>query len=417
MVQSRTRLLPAAAATVMGVGLGTALALQLPQDWFGAAAPPPEPYQPTIGPLTPTFEGPDQERTKVDVRLVPIVAGIGQPTDLAFVPGHPDRMVVTSKWGTLHLVDFESGLREYWMWLDVLDALECGVLGFAFHPAFESNGRFFVNHCPMREEDEFVTVVTEHHVNPKSLRNPKRIGDVISVRQPAGTHNGGQIAFGPDGMLYVGLGDGCAGGDPFKNGQDLKTLLGSMLRLDVSTPGSYTIPPDNPFASSPTTTRPEIWAYGLRNPWRFTFDPLGRLVVADVGQSAWEEINVVERGDNLGWRIREGFACHDPPEGCANEGFVDPVFTYGRYDGASLTGGVVTEAPGPLQDHYVFADFVTGRFWALRLPDARRPVDAPIALGQFDVSPTAFTHDPQGRVWVADFRSEIIFRIEPVASP
>ena len=267
----------------------------------------------------------------------------------------------------MHLVDLPRGLREFWLWFEVSDALECGVLGIAFHPEFENNGRFFVDYVPHGGEEDRRTVVTELQVDPRTLRNPFRIADILEVPQPAGTHNGGQIAFGPDGMLYVALGDGSAGGDPFLNGQNPANRLGSLLRLDVSRTGAATVPPDNPFVDTPGY-HPQIYARGLRNPWRFTFAPDGRVIVADVGQSRWEEIDLVEPGDNLGWSEREGFDCYSPLEGCETTGFVDPIYTYGRTEGASITGGVIWHAPGELQGHYLFGDFVTGRLWAWNCP-------------------------------------------------
>ncbi|HHO50385.1 MAG TPA: dehydrogenase, partial [Deltaproteobacteria bacterium] len=226
-------------------------------------------------------------------------------------------------------------------------------------------------------------------------------------------HDAGQLAFGPDGMLYVGLGDGGFRNDPLGAGQDRSTLLGSMLRLDVRTPGRYAVPDDNPFVGI-AGVRPEIWAYGLRNPWRYSFTPDGRLVVADVGQNTWEEIDLVSRGDNLGWSLREGSSCFEPPKGCPTVDLTDPIYTYGRKDGGSVTGGVVWTAPGPLQGRYLFGDFSTGRLWALRLPQpgAAAGQAEVTALGRFDLRPSAFGRAPDGRVWVAGFARGAIYQIE-----
>ena len=167
---------------------------------------------------------------------------------------------------------------------------------------------------------------------------------VLEVEQPYGNHNGGQIEFGPDGFLYVALGDGGSSGDPMGSGQDTGTLLGAILRLDVSgasADAGYAIPPDNPFLGIPGA-RGEIWAYGLRNPWRFSFDQAtGRLWAADVGQNAYEEINVVKRGGNYGWTIMEGLHCFSPRQGCDTSGLELPVAEYGRSEGCSVTGGHV----------------------------------------------------------------------------
>jgi len=402
---SRAAWLRTVVGIVLGAILGGLLAAWLPVDWLSGRSD----VRPTSAPLQPVFDGPDVVRDRVPATLVPMVRDLGQPTDLAFVPGHPSRLVVASKWGSLHLVDVERGRRTFWAWLEVDDQLECGVLGIAFHPRFEDDGRLFDNHVPMR--GPLRTVVTEYRTDPRTLHEPRPVAEVLSVQQPAGTHNGGQIGFGPDGMLYVALGDGSAGGDPHHNGQDAKNRLGAVLRLDVTAPGPARAPPDNPFVDR-DDVHPQIYALGLRNPWRFTFAPDGRLIVADVGQSRWEEIDVVRGGDNLGWSIREGPSCHAPAEGCAEAGLVDPVYSYGRREGASITGGVVWQGPGRLAGHYVFGDFITGRLWAMRLPPGERPrVDDVLALGRFDVSPTAFTVAPDGSAWLADFRSEIVYRV------
>ncbi|MEL6346902.1 MAG: PQQ-dependent sugar dehydrogenase [Myxococcota bacterium] len=363
-----------------------------------------------VGPaLTGIFEGIDIERRQIPVRLIPVVEGVGQPTDLAFVPGHPDKLIVSSKWGTLHLVDLTAGTRTDWLWLPVLDALEGGVLGVAFDPEFKRSGRLFVHHNP-RSGDAVLSVLSEIQVDPQTLQDPEMVGDLLTIPQPYGTHNAGKIAFGPDGMLYMVLGDGKAG-EPMRRSQDRSSLLGSLLRLDVSSVGTYTVPKDNPFVGVPGV-RPEIWAYGLRNPWRFSFDRRGRPVVADVGEARWEEINIVAAGDNLGWPEREGWDCYEPPEGCPRAGRIDPVLTYDHTEGISITGGVEWAADGPLRQMYLFGDFGTGRLWAAQLPFPRRPIRQVTALGRFNISPTAFVRAPDGQVWVADFRSERVYRIE-----
>ena len=192
---------------------------------------------------------------------------------------------------------------------------------------------------------------------------------ILEVEQPYSNHNGGAIRFGPDGMLYLGLGDGGSAGDPRGNGQNLGTLLGSIIRInvrDASTAAPYGIPPDNPFADTPGA-RGEIWAYGLRNPWRMAFDSAGRLWVGDVGQQALEEVDVAERGRNYGWNRLEGTRCFRPSSGCDREGTTPPVAEYGRSLGCSVTGGVVYEGPGApsLAGSYLFADYCSGRVWAL----------------------------------------------------
>jgi glucose/arabinose dehydrogenase len=210
-------------------------------------------------------------------------------------------------------------------------------------------------------------------------------------------------------MLYVGLGDGGAANDPQDNGQKPGALLGKMLRLDVD--GASLVPSDNPFVGR-EGWRPEIWAYGLRNPWRYVFAPDGRLVVADVGQNLWEEVSVVGRGDNMGWARREGAHCFPPKRQCSAEGMVDPIHEYGREEGISITGGVFAtgDAVPALRGKYLFADFGSGRFWAIDLPKGVQRVDTVHSLGRWPVTPSAFGRDAAGNVYVADFARGIVYR-------
>ncbi len=359
--------------------------------------------------VSPTFDGADADRKQLPVKLVPRITGVPQPTDVAFVPGHPERVVVLSKSGKATLVDLKTGERAEWLEVDVATTSELGLLGVAFHPAFPADPRLWLNHTPSRGGRKAATVISEWKVDPATLA-PTRVRDVLEVEQPYQNHDAGQLRFGPDGMLYVGFGDGGFRADPLNAGQDRATLLGAMLRLDVSGPEPYRVPADNPFVGV-EGVRPEIWAYGLRNPWRYAFDPRGRLIVADVGQDAWEEISIVGAGDNLGWRVREGRHCFDPPEGCATEGLVDPIYEYGHDEGISITGGVVWTAPGPLQGRFLFGDFGTGRLWELALPETVRPTDDVLALGRFSANPSAFAAAPDGTVWVTDFSSGAVFEL------
>lgn len=207
---------------------------------------------------------------------------------------------------------------------------------------------------------------------------------LVTIPQPYGNHKGGQLAFGPDGMLYIGIGDGGSGGDPNGNGQDLKkNWLGSILRLDVRHQGQpYAIPPDNPFASSPNGEKPETWAYGLRNPWRFSFDSdNGQLWAGDVGQDAYEEVDIIEPGTNYGWNIMEGFHCYKPSSGCNQQGLTLPVVEYPHSNGAcSVTGGYVyrgNDVPS-LRGWYVYGDYCTGTVWAI--PATSKPGSRPIPV-------------------------------------
>jgi glucose/arabinose dehydrogenase len=224
---------------------------------------------------------------------------------------------------------------------------------------------------------------------------------LLEVAQPFRNHNGGLNLFGPDGMLYVGLGDGGSARDPMNNGQRLDTLLGKILRLDVDGGTPYRVPSDNPFVGR-ANARGEIWAYGLRNPWRFSFDRNGgRLFVADVGQNQLEEVDVVERGKNYGWRIMEGNICHIPASGCDRSGLELPIAVYDRAGGCSITGGYVyrgTRIAG-LAGRYLFGDYCSGRIWALTDAGEGRWTMAPLLSSELRI--TSFGEDA-GEIYVVD---------------
>lgn len=245
---------------------------------------------------------------------------------------------------------------------------EEGLLGFAFHPDFATDGRLFLSYTGFDGGAARSFVSSFRSTDGGQTFDPASEEVLLSIDKPFANHNGGHIEFGPDGDLYVATGDGGSGGDPLGNGQNVFTLLGAILRIDVDGDAPYEVPADNPFVGR--DGRDEIFAYGLRNPWRFSFDAVtGDLWAGDVGQNRWEEINRIERGGNYGWNEREGFECFRAD--CQREGLVDPVHAYPRSEGRSVTGGYVyrgTELP-ELEGVYVYADFVTGRVWGLR-PDA-----------------------------------------------
>jgi glucose/arabinose dehydrogenase len=251
--------------------------------------------------------------------------------------------------------------------LDKVNALysEKGLLGIAFHPDYKTNGRFFVYYsAPTKTKgNDHKSIISEFKVSTDpDVANLSSEKILMEIEQPESNHNGGQLAFGPDNFLYVGLGDGGGGGDKHGangNGQDLNTLLGKILRIDVSTAGQYSVPKDNPFVKN-TNAKPEIWAYGLRNPWRFSFDrKSGKLFCADVGQNKWEEIDLIEKGKNYGWKIMEGNHCYDPEKNCNEKNLVKPIAEYDHTKGISVTGGFVYNGKKIewLKGKYVFADW------------------------------------------------------------
>jgi glucose/arabinose dehydrogenase len=364
----------------------------------------------------PAYASPKSAR----VRLDKVAEGFTQPTDLQWVLGRRDVLVVLEKGGQARLAELSRGVAKPTSLLfhvEVTAPSELGLLGLAFHPKFPENGRFFVNYNPASGERR--TVVSEWVIAPgdvgKREATEKKV--VLEIPQPYPNHNAGQLAFGPDGYLYVGVGDGGWKDDPHGHGQNLATLLGTILRIDVDAPPgkAYGVPADNPFLAR-KGARPEIWAYGLRNPWRYSFDPHGRLVAADVGQDRYEEIDLVAKGDNLGWNVREGFHCFSPANECPTAGLVDPIFEYDRGSGTSITGGyVVTSSETPtLEGKYVFGDFTSGNVWALSLPSPHLPARGPAPttlLGTFPYLISTFGRDPEGRVYLADYARGGVYRI------
>ncbi len=284
---------------------------------------------------------------RVELGLQTVVAGLGAPLLVANAGDGSDRLFVVEQVGRIRVIEDGELRPEPFLDLSgrILAGGEQGLLGLAFHPRFASNGRFFVNYTDLQGD----TVVAEFGLlsGDPDRGDPGSERLLLSFDQPFANHNGGALAFGPDGDLYVATGDGGSAGDPMGNGQNLDTLLGKLLRIDVDerTDGlEYAIPPDNPFADR-DGARPEIWAYGLRNPWRFSFDlETGDLWIGDVGQGSFEEIDHVastDAGLNFGWSVMEGDACFEPLTGCDESGITLPVAVYDHGLGCSVTGGFV----------------------------------------------------------------------------
>ncbi|GEM_PF-5101083 len=288
---------------------------------------------------------------------------------------------------------------------------EEGLLGLAFDPDFRNNGHFYLYYSADSPRQNVVSRFSVRADDPNRADESSE-AVLLDLPKPFGNHNGGQLAFGPDGYLYLGPGDGGSGGDPFRNGQNLGVLLGKILRIDVrGVPAEgYRIPPDNPFVGVPGA-RGEVWAYGLRNPWRFSFDrATGRMWVGDVGQNAWEEIDLVEKGRNYGWNVMEGAHCYSPSSGCNRDGLELPVTEYSHDDGCSVTGGYVYRGNGlpSLQGAYIYGDYCSGNIWAL-WHDGSRIVQEKFLLDS-GLQITSFAEDLAGEIYVLS-RSSGIYRL------
>jgi glucose/arabinose dehydrogenase len=287
--------------------------------------------------------------------------------------------------------------------------LEAGLLGLAFHPAFAVNGTVFLSYTH-RAGDRLVSRISEFGtLGGATILDPDSERIVLEVDQPFNNHNGGHLAFGPEGYLYIGFGDGGLGGDPLDHGQNTDSVLGSLLRIDVDAAIPYGIPEDNPFVIG--GGRPEIHAWGFRNPWRFSFDRgTGELWVADVGQEDWEEVNKVEAGKNYGWNIKEGSHCFktDP---CDGPDLEDPIAEYDHKEGRSITGGFVYRgtALSFLSGVYVFGDFVSGKIWGLSF--AGEGVAERQLLVDSGLSISSFGEGHNGDLYILDFETGGIFRL------
>ncbi|MBK96469.1 MAG: glucose sorbosone dehydrogenase [Planctomycetaceae bacterium] len=306
---------------------------------------------------------------------------IARPIVITHAGDGSNRIFVASQLGSIHVFEKNSEVEEAAVFFDHEEQVtykdkenEEGLLGFAMHPNYKENGEFFLFYTT--SDAEHTSVVSRFRVSKDdpNKADPTYEEELIRIPQPFWNHNGGTLAFGPDGYLYIALGDGGKGGDPLKNGQNLSTLNGSILRLDVDSKDdgkNYAIPASNPFVKS-KGAKAEIYAYGFRNVWRLSFDRVtGTFYAADVGQKLWEEINIVKRGGNYGWNLREGNHPYVTENGEKGSGprpdLIDPIFEYDHETGKSITGGVVYRgsAAPQLNGMYVYADYVSGRIWAL----------------------------------------------------
>jgi glucose/arabinose dehydrogenase len=342
-----------------------------------------------------------------NVTLTTFVSGLSNP--VGFVPANDGsgRFFVLEQSGRIRII--QNGVLLATPFLDISQKIESGgekgLLGLAFHPQFIQNGRFFLNYT-RRVAGQLQSVIAEYTVSPTNTNQTSSTSEraLLTLNQPFDNHKGGQLAFGPDGFLYLGFGDGGSGGDPMGNGQDKFILLGKILRIDVNTisPGKqYGIPPDNPFVASGGT--PEVWAYGFRNPWRFSFDSSGRLFAGDVGQDKFEEIDIVVKGGNYGWNIMEGLHCFNAST-CNQSGLILPITEYDHTAGdITVIGGYVyrgTSIP-QLQGAYIFGDFGSGRIWILREGPPGTWIRTLLLSSGKSIS--SFGQDVAGEIYVVDY--------------
>jgi glucose/arabinose dehydrogenase len=354
----------------------------------------------------------------VTLRLEPAFRGLSSPVALAPAGDGSGRLYVAEKGGTLRLL--RDGAGDQTPFLDLRSLVrasgsEQGLLGLAFHPRYRENGYLYVNYTASNGD----TVVARYTARPdRNGADPQSAQTILRLPDPAPNHNGGHLLFGPDGYLYVGLGDGGGAGDTYRNAQNPQTLLGKMLRLDVDrTEGGqpYAIPPDNPYRAG-GAFRPEVWAAGLRNPWRYSFDrATGDFYIADVGQNAYEEVNAVPAGTpgglNFGWPRMEGAHCYPSGSACERGGLTMPVTEYGRSEGCSITGGVVYRgaAQPRLSGAYLFGDYCSGRIWSLHRDGAGTWVQT--ELLDSDLTVSTFGEDEAGEVYVAGMGNGTVYRV------
>jgi glucose/arabinose dehydrogenase len=353
------------------------------------------------------------------VRLEELARGLKQPVFLAH-DGTPRRFIVEQA-GTIRLIDADGTLVKQ-PYLDIVKRVnsggECGLLSVAFHPKFAQNGFLYVDYTA-KPRRQLQTIISRFTAEKDSARvDPSTEVVLLTIDQPYPNHNGGQLQFGRDGMLYIGMGDGGSANDPQGNGQNTNVLLGKILRIDVNTKTGYGVPKDNPFVGK-EGYRPEIWTLGMRNPWRFTFDrATGDCYCGDIGQNLYEEIDLIRKGGNYGWRLRE--AMHAFQGGEMRKDFVDPIAEYGRDKGQSVTGGYVYRGKQfpQLVGWYLYADYASGRFWGLKQKGGKVIANVELDITYRDaagrerpplnrVQASSFGEDADGELYVCDYNGAI----------
>jgi glucose/arabinose dehydrogenase len=351
-----------------------------------------------------------------------------EPVQVVFDGTTDEYLYVVEKEGTVRRVSTSEEEQGKPIFLDIRERVsvrhsEEGLLSLAFHPNYEVSKEIFVWYTAQEPRRCVLSKFTNEE--PETPVDTSTEEVLLEVAQPWGNHNGGTVMFGKDGYLYVGIGDGGASNDPHENGQNKKTLLASIIRIDPSNKANgknYSVPPDNPFVDD-ESARPEIWATGLRNPWRMSFDrETGELWVGDVGQNKWEEVDIVLKGHNYGWNAREGL--HSFMKNKAEDTTSDPVYEYGRRQGGSITGGYVYRGSllPELSGKYIFADYLSRRIWALAPPteESKKHTATKIAK-ESPLAISSFGETPNGEILACGFESPYarvgkIYQLVPLAT-
>jgi glucose/arabinose dehydrogenase len=411
---------PSASALVAGSSAGptptAGTSVASPSSGARAPSATPSPSSSAAAAATPARGDPADARVELDG----VASGLVAPLAVAAPADGSGRLFVVEQAGRIRIV--KDGRVVDRPFLDIADRVssggERGLLGLALEPGFGTPGanRFFVNYTDTNGN----TVIAEYRVSGSdpNIADPASERAILRVAQPFANHNGGDLVFGPDRMLYAGLGDGGSGGDPMNNGQRLDTRLGKLLRLDVlGVAGSTLAPADNPFVGT-SGARPEIWSYGLRNPWRFSFDrATGDLWIGDVGQDLYEEVDRARaadgggRGLNFGWNRMEASHCYPRGDSCSRAGLTLPIAEYGHDEGCAVVGGFVDRAPdaGSLAGVYLFSDNCSGRIWGIS-SGADGP-QRPVQLNAGGRSISAFGEGPDGTIYATDLASGDLLRV------
>ncbi len=369
-----------------------------------------------------TFFAAEPGHAQIELEVAFANLSFSRPVELQHPGDGSNRLFIVEQQGVIYRIENNRDTSTKTLFLDIQDRVddagnEEGLLGLAFHPDYKNNGYFYVDYTASNPDR---TVIARYSISDSDSNRADKSSEfvILEVDQPYSNHNAGKILFGADGYLYITLGDGGSGGDPQGNGQNLNTLLGSILRIDVDTRQgnlNYAIPPDNPFVGNLRGFREEIYAYGLRNPWRVSFDPqTGWLWCGDVGQNNYEEIDIIKKGNNYGWNIMEGFHCYNASS-CDTTGLTMPIWEYDHSVGQSITGGHVYRgfSVPELTGNYIYADYVSGRVWALQYDGESEQVNT--LLKDTNLFIVSFGVDQNRELYICAFDGKI-YRFKKTAT-